>query len=464
MGTSCRHRAVLVTVLVCAGAAPAAADDPWANSWIGREPGEVAGVDVDLDLVDELRSLRRGTAMFRDLAAAMSNPDALREISAAMYGTLLSDPVVGPLLSDVVNQYRGGFVTIDADALVVADTGTPGSVMASASASWEIPLCRILGGQASAQGGLEDGDPLLAYTASAGGCIPLPGNTADFTYTRRGNVRPSLLSGPIVLRERRTSDLYDFGVRFWRYRGTTNQVDVGVFRATVDAEHEGATIGRVLATIELTPARWVRRGRGLVGRDQTWAFMHTHGSNHGDDGQRSASVVVLAPVTFDSVPLGPGLALGAELGWAMGAYGADSRVTDPVVDARGPYAELWLDGVAGPAQGQLRLGHTISPTFDAQLVGDDRLSARAELVRHQLVAGADGFVARQRLHRQGADATRVAGGAAVDAALALTRHLRLQARIEAARTLDVVLTTDAVGLRTDLRASAGVAGHFDHRW
>jgi hypothetical protein len=180
-------------------------------------------LDVAAEHFEEARRLRDIIQIAK--ALAYSDPQQLQWEIATVYGQFLSDPILGPLVTNLAAQYRGGYVRLDLDAGAGVDAAMPASASASASAAWEIPLCRILGARAAGLGGWEEGSAIGSYVLTGSACLPLPANTIQFAYTRRGNVRTSLLSVPVILDDRRTGDLYDFEIRFYRYRGEHHQID-----------------------------------------------------------------------------------------------------------------------------------------------------------------------------------------------------------------------------------------------
>src|SRR3990167_8566724 len=99
-----------------------------------------------LDLVEQTVRLDRTLRSLIDLgyAATMLDPTAVKHLFATMYGELLADPVLGPLVLNTVNQYRGGFVRYDAQVGASVDTDLPGAIGGAVDASYELPLCSVL--------------------------------------------------------------------------------------------------------------------------------------------------------------------------------------------------------------------------------------------------------------------------------------------------------------------------------
>jgi hypothetical protein len=298
-------------------------------------------------------------------------------------------------------------------------------------------------------------------------CLPLPANTVQFSYTRRGNLQTSLLEGPMVVQDRRTSDVFDFSIWFWRWRGVNHQVDVAPVTVNIDVSRntDDGDYGAISSRASMQPVRWTRLGKGLRGADQTWDFMVAELVYQDDDatvGGRDAGVGTMTPLRVAGIKLGDNLAVGADVGWQL-ATGFDGGVT--LISRQTTHAEAWVDAAVGPVTGSVRVSRGYLPTFDAQLVLDHRVSAKLALTRAAWIVRGEGFVAHDLVERAGGPATRViVGGAAGDLVLPLRHRLHAVARVEAARTLVPALAMDPVTARADLRATVGVTMHFGSAW
>lgn len=434
-----------------------------------------AGDDVERLLaqatarVDDARRLRELVAAARELGYA--DP---RQVEWALYNAfdpLLADPVLGPLLTNLMAQYRGGFVRVAVDAGASADRTTLAAASAAAAAAYELPLCRVVGARAAALGGWEDGAALASYVLTGSACLPLPANTLEVAYTRRGNVRTSLLTVPVVLDERRSGDVYDFDLRFYRYRGEHHEVDVMPFIVHIDAERdaEGGGFGAITSRVEGAPVVWRRRGKGLAGADQVYRFMGFDLRYQDDDGAvggRDAGAFTLVPLALEGVMVTPELAASVGGGYVRAAGVERQGDMDvDVVEETGAVAWFQLDGVMGPVRGQLRLARDYLPTFDAQIVVDDRLSTRLDVTLDRAAIGATVFAARDQVVRDtDAPPAELVTGGGLDAVWSFGRGLHALARVEGAHALIAGRAADPVETRFEVRATAGLAYHWDRRW
>lgn len=425
-------------------------------------------LDVAAEHVEEARRLREILQLARWLA--YSDPQQLQWELATVYGQFVNDPVIGPLVSNLAAQYRGGYVRVDLDAGAGVDAAVPASASAAASAVWEIPLCRILGARAAGLGGWEDGSAIGSYVLTGSACLPLPANTIQFAYTRRGNVRTSLLAVPVVLDDRRTGDLYDFDIRFYRYRGERHQLDAMPTRIQIDVSRdEDGGFGAIWSTVDSAPVEWRRRGKGLAGADQLFRFFAVSLRYQDDDaavGGRDAGVVTIWPLTLDGIHVTPDVTVGGGGGWVT-ARGTDGVGDMPaeVVEEVGAASYLQLDWALGPVRGNVRLARDYYPTYDAQFVIDDRISSRIDYTRTHLAAALTAFAARDQVRREGATPeAEVVSGGAVDLAYAFGHGFHALARVEAAHALVATTAADPVLTRFDVRASAGIAYHWDRRF
>ncbi|MCX5742899.1 MAG: hypothetical protein NT062_10430 [Proteobacteria bacterium] len=423
-------------------------------------------------IVDQARRLGDTLDTLVAIGYALENPDELQYLPAQIYGDLLAaideDPVISALFANLGEQYRHGYVRVAVDAGVTSDRATPIAATASVDAAWELPICRVLGASAYGMGGY-DGDAIGAYALTGTACLPLPADTVQVSYTRRDNVRTSLLTRPVVLRDRQRDDIVDVMVRFYRYLGEHNVVDVMPFDLHVDVASSAATkrFGSQDLHLEVAPARWHRRNKGFLGSaDQTFQFFEVRALFRNDaDSTRQAANTIIMPLTIDGIRLGDDAAFGFELGVAQ-AGGSDGPNTMPVdvVRKTDVHARGMLDFVIRPVVAQLELSHTILPTYDAQLVVEDRVALHAQTALSRVLVRAEGFVTRARLLRQTGEIRAVLLGGASDVSLELADNLHLVGHVEGARVLDAVVATDPVTPRWELRATIGLTAHFDRRW
>jgi hypothetical protein len=429
-----------------------------------------ARADVVRDAVDDARQLSRSLDTLLEVSYALQDPEELRLVPSKLYGELIKDPVVGAIVENVVNQYRGGYASVAVTAGVTADLGTPAAANASVDAGYQLPLCRVFGITASGLAGYADHESLGSYALGGSACLPLPADTVEVSYTHRENVRTSLLARAIVLDQRLTDDLVDVRIRFYRWLGVHHQVDVMPLDINVDVSRSAETtgFGSQLATFDAAPAAWHRRGKGLPGQDQSYRFVQVHAVVQDDDrsaGGRGSEVVVISPLIVDGIHLGPDATFGANLGFLHG-LGREARdqMTN-LVSMSGAHAELWVATAVAPFGAEVRATHTMLPTYDGQVVRDNRIAARMQVATPYYSARAEGFLGRDQILRQepGGATIGVAGGAA-DVAWAALHRVHLIGRVEAARSLAAVRAADPVVSQWDFRATIGVTTHWDARW
>jgi hypothetical protein len=452
-----------IACILVGAPAPAAEAQPAGAGGAAEDAERI--LDAAAEHFEEARQLRDIIKIAQTLA--YSDPAQIKWEFATAYGQFLADPILGPLVSNLAAQYRGGYVRVDLDAGAGVDAAVPASVSAAASAVWEIPLCRILGARAAGLGGWEEGAAVGSYVLTGSACLPLPANTVQFAYTRRGNVRTSLLSVPVVLDDRRTGDIYDFDIRFYRYRGEHHQVDVMPTKINIDVSRdEDGGFGAIWSTVEAGPAEWRRRGKGLAGGDQLFRFFAVSLKYQDDDaavGGRDAGVITIWPFTLDGIHVTPDVTVGGGGGWAT-ARGTEGGgdMPDTVVEEVGAASYLQLDWILGPVRGNVRVARDYYPTYDAQFVVDDRITSRIDYSRTHLAAALTAFAARDTVRRGGATPEpEIVSGGAIDLAYAFGGGLHAVGRVEAAHALIATTAADAVLTRFDVRASAGIAYHWD---
>ena len=364
-------------------------------------------------------------------------------------------------------RYRHSVLRGDLDVGVAAATDVPVSANVAATVAWDLPLCRVIGASGTSQAGYVDRAAVVAYTLTGTVCLPLPANTIQLAYTRRGNLQTSLLEGPMVVHDRRTSDVFDFSIWFWRWRGVNHQIEVAPITVNIDVSRntDDGGYGAISSRARMQPVRWTRLGKGLRGADQTWDFMVAEIDYQDDDatvGGRDSGVGTMTPVRVDGIRIGDHLAVGADVGGqlATGIDGADTMIRRQTV-----HADVWVDAAVGSVTGSVHASRGYLPTFDAQLVLDHRVTAKLALTRSAFIVRGEGFVAHDLVERAGGPSTRVVvGGAAGDLALPLGHELHAVARVETARTLAPALAMDPVTARNDLRATVGLTLHFGATW
>ena len=427
-------------------------------------------VEETLERFERGRELLGTLDMIKSVAYAIRDPAAVKHELARIYGLFLYDPVLGPVVQNTVGLYRGGVVRLDANAALTADLAVPASMTASVDASWDLPLCRVLGAAASGQLGYDEGDALAASSWRAGGCIPLPGNTIEASYTRSDNVRTSLLDRPLVFTDRREVDRIDGQLRFYRWRSENHHIDIMPF--TVVIEHtrsaDGPLLGAWASVIEAAPVQWRRRGKGLAGRDQVLELMQIRAWDLRDEGSSKFSQAVrLSPLTIDGIHVSDTMTAGADIGVAFGTGGDDNGpmdVTTPI-DKRGLHAEVNLKSAVGPVSAEMRATHTFLPLFDGQVVRENRMAGYIQLAEADYTLRGEAFVARDTVLRDAPGGKSVlVGGGATDVAWALHRNVFLVGRLELANALVAGLATDPVTTQRELRATIGLNAHAGRRW
>jgi len=426
------------------------------------------------DAVEEIgRRDRRLDALISLGYLAVHDPETLRHLPARLYGDLLReidrDPVLRAIAINTRDLYRGGYVRLDLDAGATTDLDVPAAATASIDAAWELPLCTVLGGAASGLVGYGDGDALASYAATVRGCLPLPANTIEVGYSRRNNVRASVLARPVTFTERRTSDLVEIDLRFYRWRGSRYHVDISPIE--IDIEHsvdrQGEQLGAWTSSVSIAPVAWRRRGKGLLGADQVFRVMHVHFWDLQNDGSSVFTQAGhIAPLVIDGIHLADHATFGADVGWAIaGTYQGSGATAMPILDAGGVHADVHVDTVLASWATRVRASHTWLPLFDGQLVRDSRLEVHAQREWQPATLRVTGFVARQQVFRElPGDRTLLVGGGAADAAWSLGRGVLVYGRVEVARALLAGLASDPVQATREVRATVGVNAHYELRW
>lgn len=424
--------------------------------------------DKVLDTVEQGRQLYRQLDTLISIAYALSDPEALRALPAQLYGELLADPIAGPIVRNVAGLYRGGVLRVDLDVGASTDLDLAAALTASVDAAWELPLCRVLGAGASGVVGY-DGEVLGASSLTAAACLPLPANTIQGSYTRRDNVRTSLLARPVVLRDRRTSDIVDGQIRFFRWRGPDHQIDVAPIDIHIDHSRstEGGEPGAWTSLTEFAPAQWRRLRKGFAGGDQVIEIMQLRAWDLRDDGSsRFSQAVRLSPMTVDGIHISETATVGLDLGWVFGqSYDQVGSMLIDLVSRKELHAEVNLKAVLGPVSGELRATRTMLPLFDGQVVRDNRIAAQLVMTRPPYTIRTEGFIARDTVLRDTPGGrSLLLGGGAADLAWAALDQVYVIGRVETARSLTAGLATEPVATAVDLRATIGLSAHYGARW
>jgi hypothetical protein len=425
-------------------------------------------LDVAGQYFEQARQLRDLLSLARELAYA--DPRQVEWALASAYGELLADPIMGPLLSNLAAQYRGGFGRVEMDAGAGGDVDVPAAANVAVAASYELPLCRVVGARAAALGGWEPDGGVASYVLTGSACLPLPANTLEVAYTRRGNVRTSVVAGPVVLEDRRSGDIYDINLRFYRWRGAAHQIDVMPFQIHIDVTRNedpvpGDELGAISSFVEGAPVIWRRRGKGLAGDDQVYRFMAFAMHYQDDDaavGGRDAGVFTIYPLTMDGLHVTPDVVASVGGGFVT-AQGLEGEMA--LVEEGGAAAYFELATARGRLRASARAAREYVPTFDAQYVIDDRVTTRVDLSTDRVAASLAVFAARDEVRRAGGrvDPELVTGGA-LDVAYALGRGLHVLGRVEAANAIVAGTSTDPVTVERTVLGSASLAWHWERRW
>lgn len=445
------------------------------------------------EAVEQARRLHRSLGSILEVAYALSttDPDELGRLPSVIYGAILDeirrDPALAALLDNTLEQYRGGFVRVAALAGATADVSVPGALTTSLDLSWELPLCRVLGAHGQGYTGYQDGSTISSYALGGTACLPLPANTVQVTYTRRSNVRSSLLRRPVVQTDRREEHVVNVLLRFWRWNGKHHKIDVSPFVidvvATRSEDNPDAIAGQT-GSVSVAPVDWRRKGKGLAGGDMTLRFVQVKAFFHQDEpgiGGRYTSTTAISPLVLDGIGIGDHVALGLDLGYGVGGvYDPDDLPAMPDPSAPPPPAlvrrrlahfEAWADFAESPADpqsatltGQLKVGHTLVPAYGGQMILEDRATARGEVILPFLAARGEAFLGRARVVRIDDDAFATVYGGAVDAAYEIIPNVHAIGRFEVAQAIAAGVDTEPLRLQREVRATIGVTAHLDRRW
>jgi hypothetical protein len=394
--------------------------------------------------------------------------------------TVENDPILGPMMHSLAELYRHGYVWADANAGLSTDINLPAGASASVEAAWDLPICRVLHAGGSGQIGRDQGDTISAYSFTLGACLPLPADTVQVDYTRSQNTLTSLLSGPVRLRDRRTADEVDVMIRFYRYRGERNEIDV--MPIDVDIVHSRSTdsaasdpdaqFGSWISFIDFAPVHWIyRRDNGMPLEFQ---FVQLHIMDQYDDqSNRHADAGGISPLIIKGIPLTGPLVLDADVGISLANTYDDSLPVNnqTLIDRTGLHTALGLRAVVpgfvpkSVITAELRGGHTLATLYDAQIVSENKLSLDVAHANQTLTARIEGYVSRDLIVRDAPGSKRVVvGGGAAEVAWAVHPQIDVTGRVELARTLAAFTALEPVMTHDDLRAMLGVNVHYNTRW
>lgn len=484
----------LVVLLASAATASAQPTDPYAGPSPAAPapplpppppaPTQSSVLDKVQDTIEDAKRLHRSLDTILEVAYALSttDPDELGRLPSVLYGALLDeirkDPVSSAIFDNMVRQYSGGYVRASLLAGATADLSTPGAVTASVDASYELPLCRVIGAHAQGLAGY-DGETVASWALGGTACLPLPANTLQIAYTRRDNVRGSLLRRPVALTDRREEHVVNGLLRFYRWSGKHNIVDVSPITVDVVAttSEESGLIAGQTGSFTVAPTVWHRKGKGLAGSDMILRFVNIKAFFHSDGsaiGGLYTSTVAITPLLVENVPITSQISVSVDLGFGVGSvYDQDDLPANPdpnvppppaLVERNLAHFEAWADFAKPPFAGRLKVGHTLMPAYGGQMILEDRATLRNEIALPYVAARAEGFVGNARVVRIADDEIVTVYGGAGDVAYAIVPHVHAIARLEIANVIAAGVDTEPVKLQREVRATIGVTAHLDERW
>jgi hypothetical protein len=371
----------------------------------------------------------------------------------------------------LATQYSPRYVQLDLDVNALAGLTMPAAIGGTIDVGWDLPDCRALGAKLSGLLGREQAASLHSHAFTGTVCFPFPlVNTWELSFTRRVNVRTSLLAGPMRMRDRYVSTELDMAGRLFALREGRDRIEFMPLEMHMTSLEttDGRSYAPFSGPIDMSVAEWHGGGRGLAGRDQVVRilrfrfWLHDSTERTGDHYLGPSSLVVrFSPVAIDGVHLGEHVTTGAEVGYEHG----DGRVDDDVVVERSTvHAETWVNAQYRALSGELRAAHGLMPIQDGQFLVDSRVAGQLALTHGKLTAQAQGFVGRTRLMRAGTGSnSHVLAGGAGTLAWAMHRNLTAIGAVELARSLENVRTTDPVAVATDVRATVGLTAHWTRR-
>ncbi len=410
-----------------------------------------------LDRAAEARRLLAHARAARDFLYYLSDPRGLQFELYQTYAAIDRDPILGPLLRNLVDLYRGRTLELATQVQALGDTATPASLGIGVGLTWDAPICRLLELSGSAQGFYEDGDTAAALAWGVGGCLPLPFNTIEVGYRGRRDVRRSLLAVPTIDGDRNTGDTVYGTVRFYRWLSAGHQVDLMPLSLQFDWTRADRSATSLLVGGSMAPAYWARRGKGYRGGDQTYDFMRIRFQVLDAVGVPSDAplTVALSPVAIDGVRVGD-VALGLDVGWqsAQWSTGAANPPSSSTV-----HVDASVTTGTERTTLEIHAQRAMQPVSTALILDEHRLTGRLDVARAAAWLRLDGFLSRARLRGAAVTTDRVwTWGAGGDFTMLLTEHLSLYVRAEGAR--NVVVDPGAASTRFELRGTAGVTADY----
>jgi hypothetical protein len=441
-------RSLVAATLIAASAAPAA---PAAAS---------------ADAVRLVADLARTADSIDRLMFAISDLERLPWALAETRDAILRDPILGPLVTSLVDLYRDRTWRASAYGHLSGESSGTAGVAVGGEVSWDSGLCRLF--QAGVDGQLyrEDDGRDAAYAARIGGCLPLPGNTVEVGYQRKHDVRPSLLALPLGRGGRYRGDVVDIGIRFWRHRGAEHQIDVAPFGLTVELDQEQTPVGQLDSQawdLGMRVVRWQKRGRGFMGAERAWDFLLIHARGRSESGPAAPSSgstvsLTLAPVRVEGARLGRrGLHLDAEIGGTSGQFVGLDGFADRVFWRSSGELTLWSGGELASASIGYR--RSIEPVTGDQLLAEDRLASSLTTRWRGTLNTIDGYVALSRPESVvGAGERSLTAAGSVRSGIALGAGMTVWLRGELGRTMVADPVTAALAPATGARLMLSVAG------
>lgn len=414
-----------------------------AASTVAARPSSAQSLESALENIPgytEARAIKRAWDKLDSVMGAVPAILELPYVLSEELQKLRADPLVGPVIDSLIAMYRDRVWTFYGQSAITADSSPMGGLSAGAEVTWDSGLCRLLVASGDAQLYHDDGDTGGALAGTVGGCLPLPGNTLELSYTLERGVRPALINRALLLDERYDSDTFTLGLRFWRFRFTRHQVDVFPLGFVAEILRQDDATGQTIESgqvdVDVAVTRWDRRRRGFLGRDQRWSFVPIRIRSRADAAPADElffdnNVLTISPVRVESLMLGP-VALTSELGSVRG------QVTDGEVvvhDAHHLYAEVNIEAGWPDLFGGLEYRHTLEPAPADQFLVEDRVTARGQWATGPSLLAAESYVAASRLLSETDSEAEPTGGGIFRYGHQLSGHLQAAIMVEAARSL-----------------------------
>ena len=387
------------------GSAPSGDDGSAPTSPDLPDVPDVPGLDQLPGYADAQKLLRT----YRQLDSLMGAIPALLDLPytlSAEFERLRNDPIVGPVLESLIAMYKDRLWTFSAHAAVTGETTPLAGVSAGAEVTWDSGLCRLLIAGANAQLASDDGDGLAALSATIGGCLPLPGNTLEVSYTLERDVRPALGTRALIQRGRYDADTFAAAVRFWRFRFARDQIDIMRLSFVIDILRQDDAAGTELDSgqvdLGIVITQWDRKGKGFLGKDQRWGFVPLRIRSRADAAPADDlffddNTITLSPLRLEGLRLGSrNLAFNAEVGSVRGAI-TDRSGGPNLFNVHHPFVDVSVDAGVPRLNGRLGYRHDLEPALADSFLVEDRGTASAQWFVASSLIGIDGFVARSRL-------------------------------------------------------------------